>query len=108
MGYGGCMLGNVERTRLAEHLGIDTAKYSIDLVLALGKPKEKVVVVPVGADGECSLLPGRGAGALCTETKSGRDDSMILYYENSTPECSSGMLFFLRRASISLCMLQLL
>lgn len=33
---------------------------------------------------------------------------MILYYENSTPERSSGMLFFLRRASISLCMLQLL
>ena len=32
--------------------GIDTAKYSIDLVLALGKPKEKVVVVPVGADGD--------------------------------------------------------
>lgn len=52
MGYGGCMLGNVERKRLAELLDIDTAKYSIDLVLALGKPKEKVVVVPVGADGD--------------------------------------------------------
>ena len=52
MGYGGCMLGNVERKRLAELLDIDTAKYSIDLVLALGKPKEKGVVVPVGADGD--------------------------------------------------------
>ena len=41
MGYGGCMLGNVERKRLAELLDIDTAKYSIDLV-----------VVPVGADGD--------------------------------------------------------
>lgn len=46
------MLGAVERKRLAELLDIDTAKYSIDLVLALGKPKEKVVVVPVGADGD--------------------------------------------------------
>ena len=42
----------MERKRLAELLDIDTAKYSIDLVLALGKPKEKVVVVPVGADGD--------------------------------------------------------
>lgn len=52
MGYGGCMLGNVERGKLASLLGIDTCKYSIDLVLALGKPKEKVVLVPVGADGD--------------------------------------------------------
>lgn len=52
MGYGGCMLGNVERTRLAGLLGIDTEKYSIDLVLALGKPKETVVIVPVGEDGD--------------------------------------------------------
>lgn len=51
-GYGGCILANVKRSRLAELLGIDTEKYSIDLVLALGKPKEEVVVVPVGEDGD--------------------------------------------------------
>lgn len=51
MGYGGCMLGNVQRSQLAQLLNIDTDRYSIDLVLALGKPKETVTVVPVGPDG---------------------------------------------------------
>lgn len=50
-GYGGCMLANVQRSNLAEALGIDSSRYSIDLVLALGKPKEEVVIVPVGEDG---------------------------------------------------------
>lgn len=51
MGYGGCMLGNVNRSELAEKLGIDTERFTIELVLALGKPKEEVKVVPVPADG---------------------------------------------------------
>ncbi len=51
-GYGGCMLGNVQRSRLAEALHIDPTKYSIDLVLALGKPKEEVVIVPLKEDGD--------------------------------------------------------
>lgn len=46
-GLGGCMIGNLKRTQLAEALGIDLQKYSIDLVLALGKPKEEVVIVPM-------------------------------------------------------------
>ena len=50
-GLGGCMLGSVNRPQLAQHLGIDSERYHISLVLALGKPKEEVVVVPVGADG---------------------------------------------------------
>ena len=51
LGYGGCMLMNVARTELAEVLGIDTERYPIHMVLALGKPKEKVVVVPMPEDG---------------------------------------------------------
>lgn len=50
-GWGGCMIGNFKRSELAEALGIDREKYSLDLVLALGRPKEQVQVVPVGADG---------------------------------------------------------
>ena len=50
-GFGGCMIGSCRREDIARALGIDTDAYSIDLVLALGKPKEKVVLVPVGGDG---------------------------------------------------------
>ncbi len=51
-GYGGCMLANVKRDALAEALGIDAERYVIRLVLALGKPKEEVKVVPVGDSGD--------------------------------------------------------
>lgn len=50
-GYGGCMLASVKRPDLAQALGIDLERYAIHLVLALGKPKEEVRVVPVGEDG---------------------------------------------------------
>ena len=46
-GLGGCMLGNIKRTELAEALQIDLEKYSIELVIALGKPKESVVIEPM-------------------------------------------------------------
>lgn len=51
-GYGGCILASVQRSHLAEALSIDPSRYSIDLVLALGKPKEEVVMVPVKEDGD--------------------------------------------------------
>lgn len=51
LGLGGCIFGSVKREALAEALGIDTERYKIDLVLALGKPVEQVVVTEVGADG---------------------------------------------------------
>lgn len=51
-GYGGCMLANVRRDRLAADLKIDTDRYGIHLVLALGKPKETVKVVPVAESGD--------------------------------------------------------
>ena len=50
-GLGGCMLANVRRESLREALRIPE-RYEILLVLALGKPKEKVVIETVGPDGD--------------------------------------------------------
>lgn len=50
--FGGCIFGNVQRNELAQSLGIDADKYTIDLVLALGRPKERVVITEVAADGK--------------------------------------------------------
>jgi nitroreductase len=44
-GLGGCILGSINRPRLKEALGI-ADRYEILLVLALGKPKETVVLEP--------------------------------------------------------------
>lgn len=51
MGYGGCMLANIRRARLAEDLQIDIERFTIELVLALGKPKETVKLVDIPEDG---------------------------------------------------------
>lgn len=50
-GLGGCMFGSINRKNLAQELGIDTEKYSIDLAIALGKPKETVKIVDVPEGG---------------------------------------------------------
>lgn len=50
-GLGGCIFGSVKRELLASNLGIDPEKYSIDLVLALGKPKEEVRIVDLPESG---------------------------------------------------------
>ena len=42
-GYGGCMLANIKRNELMKVLGIPD-DYKIDLTIALGKPKEEVVI----------------------------------------------------------------
>lgn len=42
-GFGGCFLANIDRKKLREDLKIDE-KYDIKLVLALGYPKEEVVI----------------------------------------------------------------
>jgi len=47
-GLGGCIIGNVDRSGLCKALEIPS-RYEILLVLALGKPKEIVVVEAVGA-----------------------------------------------------------
>ena len=49
-GLGGCMIGSVRKDVLREAISL-APRYEIALVLALGKPKEKVVVEQVGTDG---------------------------------------------------------
>lgn len=51
-GLGGCMIASFQRKEAAEILGIDQERYSLDLLLALGQPKEKVVVVPLEKGGD--------------------------------------------------------
>jgi nitroreductase len=49
-GLAGCMIGSVNRKKLRGILNIET-RLQILLVLAIGKPKEKVVIDTVGPDG---------------------------------------------------------
>lgn len=49
-GLGGCMIGSVKREELRNALGIPE-QFKILLVIALGKPAEKVVIELVGDDG---------------------------------------------------------
>ncbi len=50
-GLGGCMMASIKRDKLREVLNIPE-QYDILLVLALGKPKEKVVIDEVGPEGD--------------------------------------------------------
>jgi nitroreductase len=50
-GFGGCIMASVKRERLRELLVIPD-RYEILLALALGKPKEQVLVEPLGRSGD--------------------------------------------------------
>lgn len=50
-GLGGCMIGSIKRPELRQLLAIPE-RYEILLVIALGKPKETVVIEPVGPNGD--------------------------------------------------------
>ena len=50
-GFGGCMFGSVRREDLSELLGLPE-QYEILYVVALGKPKEVVVLEDIGDDGD--------------------------------------------------------
>ena len=45
----GCMIASINRQQLRSLLNID-ARFKILLVIAIGKPKEEVVIEPVGSD----------------------------------------------------------
>jgi nitroreductase len=50
-GMGGCFIANVDRENLAKTLNIPS-EYAIKLVIALGYPKEEVVIEEIVADGD--------------------------------------------------------
>lgn len=50
-GLGGCMIGSVVRMKLQKELDLPD-HIQILLVVALGKPKESVVIEPLGTDGD--------------------------------------------------------
>jgi len=50
-GLGGCMIGSIQRVKLQRDLGL-AENLHVLLVVALGKPKETVVVETVGVDGD--------------------------------------------------------
>ena len=49
-GFGGCMIGSILKENLCKALDIPS-HYEILLVIALGKPKEKIEIEEVGVDG---------------------------------------------------------
>ena len=51
MGLGGCMIGALDREGLRTSLAIPE-RYEILLVVALGKPREKIAIEDVGSDGD--------------------------------------------------------
>lgn len=50
-GLGGCIIANINRIGLKEYLKLDE-KYDIELVIALGYPKEEVVIDELKDDGD--------------------------------------------------------
>lgn len=51
IGLGGCIIANINREKLAEELDLDE-KYEIALVVALGYPKEEVVIETINESGD--------------------------------------------------------
>lgn len=73
-GLGGCIIASIQREALRETLGIDP-RYKILLALALGKPKETVVVDPVGPDGDIKYW--RDAEGVHHVPKRGLDEIIV-------------------------------
>lgn len=60
-GLGGCMFGSIRREQLAESFDIDLEKYTVDLVIALGKPKETVKLTAVPESGSTAYFRDENA-----------------------------------------------
>jgi nitroreductase len=73
-GLGGCMFGNIRKDELHNSLRIGE-QLEILLVIALGKPKEEVRLVPLGPDGEIKYY--RDTDGIHYVPKRGLDDIII-------------------------------
>ena len=60
-GLGGCIIASIQKDGLRQALKIPP-RYEIILVIALGKPKEKVAIESVGADGDIKYWRDSDAG----------------------------------------------
>ncbi|MFN2152403.1 MAG: nitroreductase family protein [Anaerolineales bacterium] len=73
-GLGGCIIGSVQRVKLHRELGLADHLHIL-LVIALGKPKETVVVETVGADGDIKYW--RDEAGIHHVPKRGLDDLIV-------------------------------
>jgi nitroreductase len=73
-GLGGCMIGSINRQRLRDDLAIPE-RYEILLVVALGHPKERVVLEELGPDGDVKYY--RDADGVHHVPKRRLDDIII-------------------------------
>ncbi len=58
-GLGGCMIASINKDNLRKDLSVPV-RFEILLVIALGKPKETVVIEPIGPDGDIKYWNDRG------------------------------------------------
>ncbi|MFH1381395.1 MAG: nitroreductase family protein [Chloroflexota bacterium] len=73
-GLGGCMIASIKKDVLRSALNIPP-KYEILLVLALGKPVEKVMIDPLGKDGDIKYY--RDAEGVHHVPKRSLDDMIV-------------------------------
>lgn len=73
-GLGGCIIGSINKPKLREVLKIPEG-YEILLVLALGKPKEKVVIEPLQPHGDIKYW--RDSGGTHHVPKRALDDIIL-------------------------------
>jgi nitroreductase len=73
-GLGGCMIASIDKEGLRQALGMPP-RFEILLVLALGKPREKVAVETLKPDGDVKYW--RDSGGVHHVPKRGLDDVII-------------------------------
>jgi nitroreductase len=73
-GLGGCMIGAIQKEGLRADLNIPE-RYEIMLVLALGKPKEKIEIEPIGSGGDIHYW--RDSGGVHHVPKRSLDDLIL-------------------------------